>query len=77
MSKLCESCRYFSRGEDTRDVVGQCRFHAPKPGHASKVGARDNARIFGEWPWVFGDDWCGEYKARKESDPSTPAAQSA
>jgi len=69
MIESCAACRYFKLMPDNKEVLGFCRYNPPRPGHASRDGARDKMRIFSEWPAVFGDDWCGKFHS-KETAPA-------
>lgn len=76
MSKLCADCCSFRQLPDKKDVIGQCRYNPPKPGHASRDHARDKNYIFAEWPVVFGDDWCRKFK-KKKADQAQPVSDEA
>lgn len=60
-SKSCKDCAAFKQIDDKKEVIGQCRHHAPKPSPASRDAARDKSYVFAEWPVVFGDDWCMKF----------------
>lgn len=62
---FCEKCRFYSAPtEHTTDAdvkytpdQGQCRRNPPSPIGPSYIPG---------WPYVYIEDWCGEYR-RKES----------
>jgi len=57
MKKTCKDCRYFDKIKDPRvqlSGTGFCRRNAPRTSH-SKV-----LEMYGLWPVVGKDDWCGE-----------------
>jgi hypothetical protein len=64
----CEICKFFElNSEPFRNeqgsfpATGWCRRNAPHP----KLWISDeNPPIFVAWPFVDGDDWCGEHVFR-------------
>jgi len=44
--RICKNCKWF----DAKGDVGYCRKNTPIV-----------TEIFGHWPMVRVDDWCGEY----------------
>jgi len=58
----CEYCIYFSRFGD--GVVGECRMNPP-----IVVMSLSDAYDRGEsrWPQVTQDNWCGQFRAKKEN----------
>ena len=78
-AKTCVTCRFAKinwRNGDEYDqpVCGHPSYKAQRP--STSVQCRKNPPrtiAFGPdrydgWPWVSGDDWCGEYIAMCESD---------
>jgi hypothetical protein len=54
----CENC-CFSRQDDQTEVYTlSCHKHAPRPSVGVKV-----ANFRTDWPPVYNNDWCGEWKA--------------
>ncbi|HEX7858044.1 MAG TPA: hypothetical protein VF503_30550 [Sphingobium sp.] len=70
----CSTCRF--RQPDTRpgyEIAGECRRYPPQIAVWTVTG-HDNPSQPGfeqHWPWMAGDQSCGEYQARKETDPMT------
>ncbi len=63
MSEQCSNCRFFRRFEG-RDAI--CRRHAPRPLNAlDPDGVKPGDLYFSPWPFVDGDDWCGEWESAK------------
>ena len=53
----CKECRFWDRPfKVTTNSKGSCHRYAPRPG--DKYG----------WPSTNPGDWCGEYKAKPETD---------
>ena len=57
----CATCLFYDAG------YAICRRNTPQvlPNYDSR---RDRSRHESMWPRVEGDDWCGEYKAREETE---------
>lgn len=68
----CENCRFWlaSTGDDT----GACRRSPPRivdAEVAKTLQSEDLISIvhkmwcFTEWPWTFGNQWCGEHERKQ------------
>lgn len=65
----CDECRFWDdMDRDTKEdskILGSCRRYAPKPlSYDSEVS--ESPQIECGFPAVFGDEWCGEFGARRE-----------
>ena len=58
MTERCETCRYWNKGTHVPSgmTVYTCRRTPPTPGAITL------------WPITKHDDWCGEWRARGESE---------
>lgn len=57
--KICMNCEFFFKG------FNQCRRHAPHPRVIRDRGDDDDFDpivVNSNWPFVKGDDWCGDFK---------------
>ncbi len=64
----CETCHFYRPNPEQLEK-GECRRYPPTPKLVNGV-------YFPEFPPVYKDDWCGEYKANERDAPkprrSTP-----
>ena len=65
-SQNCGNCRFWNLVEEY-DEVGDCRRRAPE---IPKL-PYDEYRNYGEFPWTFPGDWCGEWQP-KPTETSLP-----
>jgi len=77
MANVCRDCK-FALVLDPEDKTGevQCRRHAPTP--LTVPLAEETPNHSCEWPLMYGEEWCGEYKpsfAAKERDRPAPIPQ--
>lgn len=59
-----EHCRGYGDAPTIQKRVAtsvQCRRHAPR-----KAAAENDSD---GWPWIGGDDWCGEFTPTKQEEP--------
>ncbi len=77
---FCYNCRFYRRADyegpmdapevfpQDKDILaeGECRRYPPR--HGGIVINRDNSQraIFGDWPLVEDEYWCGEFERRKK-----------
>lgn len=76
----CETCKFahvnWLKGEPYRQSTYagttvhiremtsvQCRIHPPV---VTTIEDRNDG-----WPWITGDDWCGEYQPKEQNDDSS------
>lgn len=82
----CLTCRYFQQrrwfGECGNAIIrcelglgGECR-REPPVARLTYDGRHDLSSA-GVWPIVHASAWCGQYRPRKQSDTSEPAAAAA
>jgi hypothetical protein len=66
---ICETCKFFElnsqpfqNAEGSFPATGWCRRHAPLP-KTMLLEEHNNLLqpLIAEWPFVDGDNWCGEY----------------
>ena len=58
--KLCSSYTYEVPESERHATSVQCRRHAPR----GPVVIADNHYETTPFPWLDGDDWCGDYQPR-------------
>lgn len=80
---ICEMCRFakinWRKGDTYEQDHGEFRQATTETRPATSVQCRRHAptttQIEGQydgWPWVSGDDWCGEYRTiLRETDNAT------
>ena len=81
--KKCEKCRYWNKTTepDSDSRYGECRRRPPVlcEGHKTSGAPlepdyEDDAQNWGLWPFVYSDDWCGEFEP-KESQSDAEATK--
>jgi hypothetical protein len=72
--KTCENCKFFDcnsasfkNEEGSFPATGWCRRNAPHP-KLIPVTERENMlhAYVAEWPFVDGDNWCGEHVPKEK-----------
>jgi hypothetical protein len=71
MRRICLACEYYCPVEAAR---GQCRAEPPvvisyPPQASALTGAPGMPAMFGTWPPVQGEGWCGRWVERVGSAP--------
>lgn len=61
---VCEHCAFFNQIINTGR--GECRRHAPRPYTERDEDTPEYQLLWGTWPAVANDEWCGEFKRAKE-----------
>lgn len=59
IKRFCENCAFFS-ADSTLDI-GECRRNAPV---GVMVTDEAGQELDGQFPIMFADSWCGEWKLR-------------
>lgn len=66
----CASCRFWKYQEGIGDGYGACRRHAPKlidlsvtRPHQVELGRQPAYES--AWPMMAGEQWCGDYEAKR------------
>lgn len=71
--ETCGNCRFARNGDEAecgpKDATVECHRMPPTikhPGYAEGFG-EDTDFLWGEWPKVFADQWCGEWEPARPS----------
>lgn len=63
----CDECRFWELFDekDKLKIFGHCHRHAPKP-MSYDVNVTESPTIECGFPAVFGDEWCGEFRIKRQ-----------